>query len=50
MVGEDAGCFGVGSTSIKVHPDGSEAQRKNWPQSFGKSRRMEHEDPHGFGK
>ena len=31
-------CFGLDSTSVKVHPDGTSAQMKNGPKSIGKSR------------
>ena len=37
-VGEDADCFGLDSTSVKVHPDGPGARKKNGPQSIGRSR------------
>ena len=37
-VGEDAVCFGLDSTSVKVHPDGAGARKTNGPQSIGKSR------------
>ena len=37
-VGEDAECFGLDSTSVKVHPDGTGARKTNGPQSIGKSR------------
>ena len=37
-VGEDAECFGLDSTSVKVHPDGTGAWKTNGPQSIGKSR------------
>ena len=37
-VGEDADCFGLDSTSVKVHPDGIGARKTNGPQSIGKSR------------
>ena len=30
--------LGLDSTSVKVHPDGTGAQKKNGPQSIGKSR------------
>ena len=36
--GEDAGCFGLDSTSVRVHPDGTGVQKKNGRQSIGKSR------------
>ena len=31
-------CVGLDSTSVKVHPDGTGAQKKNGPQAIGKSR------------
>ena len=31
-------CFGVDSTCVKVHPDGTGARKTNGPQSTGKSR------------
>ena len=31
-------CFGLGSTSVKVHPDGTGAWKTSGPQSIGKSR------------
>ena len=36
--GGDANCFGLDSTSVKVHPDGTGARKMNGPQSIGKSR------------
>ena len=36
--GGDANCFGLDSTSVKVHPDGTGARKTNGPQSIGKSR------------
>jgi len=38
VVGEDAGCFDLDSTSTEVHPDGTGSQKTNGPQSIGKSR------------
>ena len=35
--GDDADCFGLDSTSVKVHPDGTGAPKKNGLQSIGKS-------------
>ena len=37
-VGEDAEYFGLDSSSVKVHPDGTGARKTNGPQSIGKSR------------
>lgn len=37
-VGEGADCFGLDSTGVKVHPDGTGARETNGPQSIGKSR------------
>ena len=37
-VGEEVVCFGLDSTSVKVHPDGTGARKTNGPQSIGKSR------------
>ena len=37
-VGEDAICFGLDSTSVKVHPNGTGARKTNGSQSIGKSR------------
>ena len=37
-VGEEAECFGLDSTGVKVHPDGAGARKTNGPQSIGKSR------------
>ena len=36
-VGEDAERFGLDSTSVKVHPDGTGARKTSGPQSIGKS-------------
>ena len=36
--GGDVNCFGLDSTSVKVHPDGTGARKTNGPQSIGKSR------------
>ena len=38
VVGEDAECFGLDSTSVKAHPDGTGARKTSGPQSIGKSR------------
>ena len=35
--GEAVVCFGLDSTSVKVHPDGTGARKTNGPQSIGKS-------------
>ena len=37
-VGEDTECFGLASTSVKVHPDGTGARKTSGSQSIGKSR------------
>ena len=37
-VGEEVGCFGLDSTGVKVHPDGTGARKTNGPQSIGKLR------------
>ena len=37
-VGEHAVCFGLDSTSVKVHPDSTGARKKTRKQSIGKSR------------
>ncbi len=40
--------FALDSTSIKVHPDGTGALKKNGPQAIGKSARgMEHQGSSG---
>ena len=36
--GEEVVCFGLDSTSVKVHPDGTGARKASGPQSLGKSR------------
>ena len=38
MNGEEVVCFGLDSTSVKVHPDGTGAWKKSGPQSIGESR------------
>ena len=37
-VGEEVVCFSLDSISVKVHPDGTGARKKNGPRSIGKSR------------
>ena len=36
--GGDVECFGLDSTSVKVHPDGTRARKATGPQSIGESR------------
>ena len=38
LIGEGIEVLGLDSTSVKVHPDGTGAQKRNGPQSIGKSR------------
>ena len=40
-------CLGLDSTSVKVHPDGTEAPKKGAASHWEISWRMEHQDPSG---